>query len=146
MDYKDYYKVLGVKKDASAKEIKAAYRKLARKYHPDVNSGDENAEARFKEVNEAHEVLGDPEKRQAIRPVRLQLGGLQSRRRPGSGAGSPAGSASSTRTSAVVAAASRTSSGRSSREGAVSAAAVASPGASAAPGRSTSRPPTPRAR
>jgi curved DNA-binding protein len=64
MDYKDYYKVLGVKKDASAKEIKAAYRKLARKFHPDVNAGDANAEARFKEVNEAHEVLGDPEKRQ----------------------------------------------------------------------------------
>jgi len=64
MDYKDYYKVLGVKKDATAKEIKAAYRKLARKFHPDVNAGDENAEARFKEVNEAHEVLGDSEKRQ----------------------------------------------------------------------------------
>ncbi len=64
MEYKDYYKTLGVSKDASAKEIKAAYRKLARKYHPDVNHGDAGAEARFKEVNEAHEVLGDPEKRQ----------------------------------------------------------------------------------
>jgi curved DNA-binding protein len=63
MEYKDYYKTLGVSKDASAKEIKAAYRKLARKYHPDVNRGDPQAEARFKEVNEAHEVLGDPEKR-----------------------------------------------------------------------------------
>ena len=64
MDYKDYYKTLGVSKDASPKEIKAAYRKLAREYHPDVNQGDARAEARFKEVNEAHEVLGDPDKRQ----------------------------------------------------------------------------------
>jgi len=63
MEYKDYYKTLGVAKDANAKEIKAAYRKLARKFHPDVNPGDAKAEARFKEVNEAHEVLGDPEKR-----------------------------------------------------------------------------------
>jgi len=63
MEYKDYYKTLGVSKSASAKEIKAAYRKLARKHHPDVNQGDAKAEARFKEVNEAHEVLGDPEKR-----------------------------------------------------------------------------------
>jgi len=63
IDYKDYYKILGVSKSASEKEIKAAYRKLARKYHPDVNQGDAKAEARFKEVNEAHEVLSDPEKR-----------------------------------------------------------------------------------
>ena len=64
MEYKDYYKTLGVSKDADAKQIKAAYRKLARKFHPDVNPGDAKAEARFKEANEAHEVLGDPEKRQ----------------------------------------------------------------------------------
>jgi curved DNA-binding protein len=63
MDYKDYYKVLGVGKDASQKEIKAAYRKLARKYHPDVNPGDKKAEERFKELNEANEVLTDPDKR-----------------------------------------------------------------------------------
>src|SRR6516225_11591263 len=63
MEFKDYYATLGVPKDASAKDIKAAYRKLARKYHPDVNQGNKAAEAKFKEINEAHEVLGDPEKR-----------------------------------------------------------------------------------
>jgi curved DNA-binding protein len=63
MDYKDYYKVLGVKRNASESEIKRAYRKLALKLHPDKNPGDKNAENRFKEINEAYEVLGDPEKR-----------------------------------------------------------------------------------
>lgn len=62
-DFKDYYQVLGINKNASSDEIKQAYRKLARKYHPDLNSGDKNAEARFKEVNEAQEVLSDPDKR-----------------------------------------------------------------------------------
>jgi curved DNA-binding protein len=63
VDYKDYYKILGVPKTATEKEIKAAFRKLARKYHPDVNKGEAKAEARFKEINEANEVLSDPEKR-----------------------------------------------------------------------------------
>ena len=63
MEYKDYYRILGVAKTASDKEIKAAYRKLARKHHPDVNAGNKEAEARFKEINEANEVLGDKEKR-----------------------------------------------------------------------------------
>ena len=63
MEYKNYYKILGVAKNASEKEIKAAYRKLARKHHPDVNPGNKEAEARFKEINEAYEVLGDKEKR-----------------------------------------------------------------------------------
>jgi DnaJ-class molecular chaperone len=63
MEYKDYYKILGVDRKASEKEIKSAYRKLARKYHPDVNPGDKSAEARFKEINEAQAVLTDPEKR-----------------------------------------------------------------------------------
>jgi curved DNA-binding protein len=63
MDFKDYYSALGVAKTATDKEIKQAYRKLARKYHPDVNPGDKSAESRFKEINEAYEVLGDPAKR-----------------------------------------------------------------------------------
>jgi DnaJ-class molecular chaperone len=63
VDFKDYYTTLGVSKTATDKEIKQAFRKLARKYHPDVNPGDKGAEARFKEVNEANEVLSDPVKR-----------------------------------------------------------------------------------
>jgi curved DNA-binding protein len=63
VDYKDYYKILGVSKNADQKEIRQAYRKLARQYHPDVNPGDKAAEEKFKEINEANEVLSDPEKR-----------------------------------------------------------------------------------
>src|SRR5262245_10714784 len=63
MDFKDYYSTLGVAKTATEKEIKQAFRKLARKHHPDVNPGNKAAEAKFKEINEAYEVLGDPEKR-----------------------------------------------------------------------------------
>jgi curved DNA-binding protein len=63
VEYKDYYKVLGVTKSASEKEIKTVYRKLARQHHPDVNPGDKQAEAKFKEINEAYEVLSDPDKR-----------------------------------------------------------------------------------
>ena len=63
MDFKDYYATLGVAKTSTDKEIKQAYRKLARKHHPDVNPGDKSAEGKFKEINEAYEVLGDAEKR-----------------------------------------------------------------------------------
>jgi DnaJ-class molecular chaperone len=63
MEFKDYYATLGVPKTATEKEIKQAFRKLARKYHPDVNPGDQASESRFKSINEAYEVLGDAEKR-----------------------------------------------------------------------------------
>ena len=63
MEYKDYYTVLGVDKKSSKDEIKNAFRKLAMKYHPDKTKGDKKAEEKFKEVNEAYEVLSDDEKR-----------------------------------------------------------------------------------
>src|ERR1043165_3573485 len=59
----DYYEILGIKRDAKPEEIKKAYRRLARKYHPDVNPGDKAAEERFKAMSEAHDVLSDPKKR-----------------------------------------------------------------------------------
>ncbi len=63
MEYKDYYALLGVDRKANEKEIKSAYRRLARKYHPDVNPGDREATEKFKNINEAYQVLGDPAKR-----------------------------------------------------------------------------------
>src|SRR5919204_1024525 len=64
-DRPDYYKILGVGKNASDEEIKKAYRKLARKHHPDQNAGNKQAEERFKEISQAYDVLSDPEKRKA---------------------------------------------------------------------------------
>ena len=63
VEFKDYYQILGVPRDASDEEIKKAFRKLARRYHPDVAKDKKAAEEKFKEINEAHEVLGDPENR-----------------------------------------------------------------------------------
>src|SRR3954462_3668316 len=63
MDFIDYYKILGVEKNASEEDIKKAYRKMARKLHPDLNPNDKEAHKKFQQVNEANEVLSDPEKR-----------------------------------------------------------------------------------
>ena len=63
VDFKDYYKILGVDRKADDKTIKSAYRRLARKHHPDVTKGGKDSAERFKEINEAYEVLSDPEKR-----------------------------------------------------------------------------------
>jgi curved DNA-binding protein len=86
MEFKDYYSSLGVAKTATDKEIKQAYRKLARKHHPDVNPGDKSAEARFKEINEAYEVLGDPAKRKKYDEL-----GANWRMYEQAGAGAPGG-------------------------------------------------------
>jgi molecular chaperone DnaJ len=83
---KDFYKVLGVSKTAEADEIKKAYRKLARKYHPDSNSGDASAEAKFKDVSEAYDVVGDVKKRKEYDEAR-RLFGSGAFRMPGSGGG-----------------------------------------------------------
>src|SRR3990172_4466534 len=87
MDYKDYYKILGVGKGASAAEIKAAYRKLAKLHHPDKNPGDKRAEEKFKEINEANEVLGDAAKRQKYDQLGAQWAQYQHASRGGDARG-----------------------------------------------------------
>jgi molecular chaperone DnaJ len=86
---KDFYKILGVSENASEADIKRAYRKLAKKYHPDANQGDKQAEARFKEISEAHEVLSDKNKRAQFDQMRRYGGGFGGfdGARPGSGFG-----------------------------------------------------------
>src|SRR5579872_4452463 len=91
VEYKDYYKILGVDKNADQKEIQKAFRKLARKHHPDVNPGDKASEDQFKEINEANEVLSDPEKRKEYDQMSTyyqqygHMPGMGGRRAPGGG-------------------------------------------------------------
>ena len=70
MEFVDYYKILGLNKNATDEEIKKSYRKLARKFHPDLNPNNKEAHKKFQQINEANEVLSDPAKRKKIRPVR----------------------------------------------------------------------------
>ncbi|MEC4016394.1 molecular chaperone DnaJ [Streptomyces sp. H27-D2] len=88
---KDYYKVLGVPKDATEAEIKKAFRKLAREFHPDANKGDAKAEERFKEVSEANDILSDPKRRKEYDEARALFGNGGFRAGPGGGAGGPGG-------------------------------------------------------
>src|SRR5579871_1167109 len=91
MDFKDYYATLGVPRTASDSDIKRAYRKLARKFHPDLNPGDKAAEAKFKEVNEANEVLGDPEKRKKYDELGANWRQYEQAQAQGGGPGAGAG-------------------------------------------------------
>ncbi|WP_261624645.1 DnaJ C-terminal domain-containing protein [Nesterenkonia marinintestina] len=88
---KDFYAILGVSKDADQAEIKKAYRKLARKYHPDTNSGDEKAEKRFKDVGEAYTVLSDAEQREQYDAIRAMGSGARFSGAPAGGGGGAAG-------------------------------------------------------
>src|SRR5438270_4930898 len=85
MAQNDYYKTLGIDRDADAEEIRKAYRKLARKHHPDLNPGDKSAEDRFKRVQEAYDVLSEPKKKQMYD----QVGFYSENGMPGGGLGGP---------------------------------------------------------
>ncbi len=85
MDYKDYYKILGVSRTATEKEIKSAFRKLAQQYHPDKNPGNNKAEDKFKEINEANEVLSDPQKRAKYDQLGASYSQWERAGRPGGG-------------------------------------------------------------
>ncbi len=92
MEYRDYYKILGVSKNADEKEIKRAFRKLAQQYHPDKNPGDPQAETKFKEINEAYEILSDEEKRKQYDTYGRYFGGnMPPGGAGGAGAGWPGG-------------------------------------------------------
>src|SRR5476651_231182 len=79
---KDYYGALGVKKNATAEEIRKAFRKLARKHHPDVNPGDKKAEEKFKEISEANDVLSDPKKNATAEEIRKAFRKLARKHHP----------------------------------------------------------------
>jgi curved DNA-binding protein len=89
MEYRDYYATLGVPRTASQADIKKAFRKLARQHHPDANKGNATAESRFKEINEANEVLSDPEKRKLYDQLGTNWGAYQQAGGSGSGGGNP---------------------------------------------------------
>src|SRR5579864_4465885 len=94
---KDYYEILGVKKSASAEDIRKAFRKLARKYHPDVNPGDKASEEKFKALSEANDILSDPKKRKIYDQVGFYSDNIdpataEAYARAGGGAGGNAGS------------------------------------------------------
>src|ERR1700741_1292957 len=91
MAKEDFYKILGVKKDAKPDEIKKAYRRLARKYHPDVNPGDKSAEERFKQMSEAFDVLSDPKKRKVYDRFGQYSDNLANAAEAGAGATYPRG-------------------------------------------------------